>query len=52
MEGLLEGGSFAFPWRIGCGAAGGDWVRYLKAIRAFSEMIDGDVTVYKLPDAK
>lgn len=45
-------GSFAFPWRIGCGAAGGDWVRYLREIKSFAERIDGDVTVYRLEGAK
>jgi len=45
-------GDFAFPWRIGCGAAGGDWVRYLKEIKAFSERIDGNITVYRLEGAK
>jgi len=44
-------GSFAFPWRIGCGAAGGDWEEYLDAIKEFEATIKGDVTIYKLePD--
>lgn len=45
-------GSFAFPWRIGCGAAGGDWIQYLKAIRNFEKSIEGTVIVYRLPGVK
>lgn len=41
------GGSFAFPWRIGCGAAGGDWDRYLNMLHNFSKDVES-VTVYKL----
>ena len=42
-------GDFAFPWRIGCGAAGGDWDLYHNLILKFSEKIDGKVCIYKLP---
>lgn len=28
--------SFAFPWRIGCGAAGGDWDEYLSMLVYFA----------------
>ena len=42
-------GDFAFPWRIGCGAAGGDWDLYLKLIEKFENDIAGDVSIYKLP---
>jgi hypothetical protein len=42
-------GDFAFPWRIGCGAAGGDWDLYLELIEKFSNEIDGEVRIYKLP---
>ncbi len=31
--------SVAFPWRIGCGAAGGDWERYLGAITNFAQYV-------------
>jgi len=41
-------GSFAFPWRIGCGAAGGDWDLYLGLIKDFAAKIEGDVCIYKL----
>lgn len=41
-------GDFAFPHGIGCGAAGGDWEKYLEMIQDFSEKIDGDVVIYKL----
>jgi hypothetical protein len=41
-------GDFAFPWRIACGAAGGDWAEYLEALVDFSRDAEGRVTVYKL----
>jgi len=41
-------GSFAFPWRIGCGAAGGYWEDYLFDLKEFEAEIEGDVTVYQL----
>jgi len=41
-------GDFAFPWRIGCGAAGGNWNDYLLLIQNFEKEIDGNVTIYKL----
>ncbi len=31
--------SVAFPWRIGCGAAGGDWDRYLGKITNFAQYV-------------
>lgn len=37
--------SIVFPWRIGCGAAGGDWGQYLSSIRTFSEHVDAKVSV-------
>jgi hypothetical protein len=39
-------GSFAFPFFIGCGAAGGDWNRYLPLIEKFA--VNRDVTLYRL----
>lgn len=39
-------GSFAFPFGIGCGAAGGDWKRYSPLLERFS--MDRAVTLYKL----
>jgi hypothetical protein len=42
-------GSFAFPWRIGCGAAGGDWNLYQELIEKFASEIEGEVCIYKLP---
>ena len=32
--------SVAFPWRIGCGAAGGNWEHYLGIITNFADYID------------
>jgi len=40
--------SFAFPWRIGCGAAGGNWDDYMDHLLQFSEVVSGDVIIYKL----
>jgi len=31
--------SIAFPWKIGCGAAGGDWMQYQRAIEEFAERV-------------
>src|SRR5574337_958820 len=31
--------SIAFPWRIACGAAGGDWERYLGKITNFAQYV-------------
>ncbi len=45
--------SIAFPFQIGCGAAGGDWAKYRHMIREFAE--DNPtvkVRVYRLPGAK
>lgn len=44
-------GTFAFPWRIGCGAAGGDWDRYLRMLENFSYDVDG-IVIYRLPGAR
>ncbi len=40
--------SVAFPWGIGCGAAGGNWEKYLAMIQHFSNHVDVPVWVYKL----
>jgi O-acetyl-ADP-ribose deacetylase (regulator of RNase III) len=43
--------SIAFPWRIGCGIAQGDWDYYQKIIGIFSNKIpDVEVFIVKLPD--
>lgn len=44
--------SIAFPWGIGCGAAGGDWNFYHALIDKFAEHIKfkGDTFIYKLPE--
>ncbi len=41
--------SIAFPFGIGCGLAGGDWEFYYGLIEKFSNHIDADVSIYKLP---
>lgn len=42
--------SVAFPYGIGCGAAGGDWDIYYKILQNFAEYLDGtaDVYIYRL----
>jgi hypothetical protein len=44
--------SIAFPWGIGCGAAGGDWDFYHGLIDKFAEHMKykADVFIYKLPE--
>lgn len=39
--------SIAFPWKIGCGMAGGDWNIYFKMIEDFSNCTKGDVFIYR-----
>lgn len=43
--------SIAFPYMIGCGAAGGDWKSYLSLIEKFSIHVKNKarVYIYKLP---
>lgn len=45
-----KGVTFAFPWTIGCGAAGGDWGAYITMLKEFEKNIPGDVVIYKLPE--
>lgn len=40
--------SVAFPYRIGCGVAGGSWTVYRRMIRVFAEKVNASVRVYKL----
>ena len=42
--------SIAFPFGIGCGAAGGDWLVYRKMIKNFAEEVEIPVRIYRLPD--
>jgi O-acetyl-ADP-ribose deacetylase (regulator of RNase III) len=46
--------SVAFPWRIGCGAAGGDWDHYLGTITNFANYIEekqnATVSIYRKED--
>jgi O-acetyl-ADP-ribose deacetylase (regulator of RNase III) len=37
---LSELESLAFPWRIGCGAAGGDWAHYLGTLTNFANYVE------------
>lgn len=40
--------SIAFPYKIGCGAAGGNWSYYEKFINIFAKNIKENVFIYKL----
>lgn len=41
--------SIAFPYKIGCGIAGGNWKDYYEALVKFSELNNNiDVTLYRL----
>jgi len=46
---LPKDSSYAFPWLIGCGIAGGDWGLYITMLKNFESYVRGDVTLYKLP---
>lgn len=53
VENLPENVSFAFPWKIGCGLAGGNWEYYKRKIDAFAAIVNGagwEVKIYKLLD--
>jgi hypothetical protein len=47
---MLPPGTFAMPYKIGCGAAGGDWNIYESLIKDFSQ--DYDVTIYRRKEDK
>lgn len=40
--------SVAFPWRIGCGIAGGEWDEYLSDLNKFAEYVNVPVSIYQL----
>ena len=40
--------SLAFPYGIGCGAAGGDWDTYLKMINELDSILDIPTLIYRL----
>ena len=40
--------SIAFPYGIGCGAAGGNWDEYFNMLKAFANAVKGDVYIYRL----
>jgi O-acetyl-ADP-ribose deacetylase (regulator of RNase III) len=40
--------SIAFPFKIGCGLAGGSWNNYFKMLNDFSDKNGFEVTIYKL----
>lgn len=40
--------SLAFPYQVGCGAAGGDWAEYFRLIEKMASGITARVVIYKL----
>ena len=46
---LLNGSSIAFPYKIGCGLAGGNWDSYKKAIDDFADSCGKIVFIVKRP---
>ena len=44
--------SVAFPFKIACGAAGGDWLVYRKMIKDFAEKVQVPVRIYRLESAE
>ena len=44
-EGITE---VAFPYKIGCGLAGGDWIVYEEHLKKFAKDTGADVKVYRL----
>lgn len=51
---LPHDSSFAFPWGIGCGIAGGNWATYIEILKDFETFINArnnkaNVAIYKLP---
>lgn len=43
----VKAGSIAFPWGIGCGAAGGCWPNYLAMIEKFASRDNLTVHIYR-----
>jgi hypothetical protein len=44
--------SLAFPYNIGCGAAGGHWPTYQKMLMKFARTVPNTrITIYKLPNS-
>jgi len=44
--------NIAFPFGIGSGMAGGNWVHYLAMLEDFADLYRGDVFLYVLPEKK
>jgi len=44
----IKNKTLAFPFNIGCGAAGGDWNIYYNAIQTFANKQKINITLYKL----
>ena len=42
--------SIAFPYKIGCGLAGGDWKEYLDMLTTFSNKTIAKVYIYQRPE--
>ena len=51
IEKIGDLNSIAFPWGIGCGAAGGDWAKYQSMIDDFAYRVwPAEVSIIKLPE--
>ena len=46
--GKLKPKSLAFPYKIGCGLAGGNWDDYFASLKYFSEYFKIEVVLYKI----
>lgn len=44
---IIDLDSIAFPWKIGCGLAGGKWEDYYKMIEDFSKKTSANVIIYR-----
>lgn len=43
----IEGVTIAFPMKIGCGLAGGDWNEYIKIIEEFEQLLpNANIVIY------
>jgi len=50
VSNISELDSISFPWKYGCGIAGGDWEIYRNIIDNFSDSINAKVSIIKRPE--
>ena len=51
MSKIENADSFAFPYKIGCNIAGGDWDHYYEMICSFADRIEAKVYIYRFDGA-